>query len=120
MYEGSTRSEDAALLRDAVATTELRDRLSRLEILMEGMAALNFRDSTGAQRVGVAMDPPMPGILTAPRTEADDPVQLLGRAIFDARSSVYVDSSAWSELFERVKSPPVSLLSFEKYLLIFF
>ena len=87
---------------DTASTSELRDRVARLEILVENLAGVGLRGLSDFRREGVATEPFALGCLTDTTEGHVKSNQLLGRQVFDSGSSVYVDPSAWSELFERV------------------
>lgn len=102
VYERTIRNDESGSSHDAASTAELHERVTRLENLLESMAAMNLQTMSSSQQVGVATEPPISGAFAAARQEVGETDYPLGREVFDTGSSTYVDPSAWSELFERV------------------
>lgn len=108
VYERTVRNDESGSSHDAASTAELHERVTRLENLLESMAGLNLQTMSSSQQVGVATEPPMSGAFADARQEAGETDYPLGREVFDTGSSTYVDPSAWSELFERVRMSTTS------------
>lgn len=98
VYEGTGTSDEASSSRVHASNSELQDRLSRLEGLIEGMAGASISDSASQN-----------GSLSAPRTpyilfdQINSPPEELGKVVFGPSSSVYVDPSAWVHSFDQVE-----------------